>query len=103
MLCSFEDMETAPCPEGLLCSPGCAQHKECQCSDAAGCVLPSSAVQAGLWLCTGAGTKCLSHRAAHHLACCELEEVKEDGRGLGLRHGGKTGNVFCLAEAGDFF
>lgn len=92
-----------PAQKGSCVGLAGAQHKECQCSDAAGCALPNSAVQTGLWLCTGAGTKYLSHRAAHHLASCELEEVKEDGRGLGLRHGGKTGNVFYLAEVGDLF
>lgn len=53
-----------------------AQHSECHCCDAAGCGLLNSAGQKRL-------------------------EVKEEGRGLGLRHGEKMGNVFYLADAGD--
>lgn len=58
-----------------------AQYRECQCSDAAGCGLPNSAGQTRLWLCTGADTKCLSHRATHQLGCCELKEVKAEDLG----------------------
>ena len=78
------------------------RHSEYQCSDTTECGLMQFIIA---YVTCGFAqvliSKWLSDRAPDEMTSCELEEAKEDSEGLGLRPGGKMGNVFTLAEVGE--